>query len=160
MAERSRPTRPHRRRAVPWLALGLVLVTFLAACGGGDGDDGSGGGDRRVAETLLGPGPWTLDRAASGFGDTTTPAVVDLVVSGNRIRGTSGCNAYQGNARVGTGGALRVDSLGSTMRGCDPAVMAVEAGYLERLGSARSFVATSGELRITDEAGKVLVFRR
>jgi heat shock protein HslJ len=103
--------------------LGAVLVT--AACGGATGGSGGPGGLE---------GAWQLE---SGYGPAGEVVTVEghritLLLEDDDVSGTSGCNLYGGVAAI-EGERLSFRGLGGTEMGCEPAVMAAEARYLNAL---------------------------
>lgn len=123
----------------------LATTAVLGACSAGTGADGS----------------WTLSELTVDGEQLAIPAEVTLVVDGDRVSGTSGCNTYSGEATTDDD-AVVVSSVAVTQMFCeDTDVMALEARFLDELVSNRWTVeaqATTLSLVAVDDPSTVLTF--
>jgi heat shock protein HslJ len=109
--------------------------------------------------SLEGP-TWVLDQKASNLETIAPEFAVTALFAGGRLSGSSGCNAYNA-AYVSTGTRLRVTGpVASTLASCSQAANNVEASYLARIPTARSYGIRGDRLTIrTKTRGADLVFR-
>lgn len=148
---RNRSGRAARR---PRLLLALVVVLALTACGGG--------GAVSKQPAAAGPdGDWVL---TSGTAPTGALVLVDgspvtLTVKGRTVSGRAACNSYSGDVAA-SGGGFRPGSIAMTEMACtDPAVSALERGYLDAFAAVTTATAATDRLVLTGE-GVELTFRR
>lgn len=149
---RYRSGRPARR---PRLLLALVLAALaLAACGGG--------GAVSTRPAAAGPdGDWVL---TSGTGTAGALVLVDgspvtLTVKGRTVSGRAACNSYSGDVAA-SGSGFRPGSIAMTEMACmDPAVSALERGYLDAFAAVTRATVTGDRLVLTGE-GVELTFGR
>lgn len=98
---------------------------------------------------------WVLK--SFGVSGSETPVAVGthitLLASGGQIRGSSGCNSYQGPYEV-QGNVLRVKALIVTERAClDKNAMAQESNFLQALQTAETFELQPDAFVITYDGG-------
>jgi len=123
------------------LALTLLGLTALAACGSDD-DDG-GGGTATVAGTT-----WTLTELD---GDSLPDGVtVDLTFDGERIAGSSGCNQYTTAAAFDDGEVTIDPVIAGTMMACEPPASDVESAYLALLSEVAGYSVEDSTLTLVD----------
>lgn len=121
------------------LALALVGLTALAACGS---DDGGGGTDAVTGTT------WTLTELD---GDSLPDGVtVDLTFDGERIAGSSGCNQYTTTATFDDGEVTIDPAIAGTMMACEPPASDVESAYLAVLGEVAGYSVEDSTLTLVD----------
>lgn len=70
---------------------------------------------------------------------------VTLLIEEEQLGGTSACNSYGGEHRIGAG-RFETDGLGGTDMGCEPDVMEAETRYLEALGRAETIQVADDQL--------------
>jgi heat shock protein HslJ len=70
-------------------------------------------------------------------------AEVTLDIAGDRVSGRAACNRYFGSYTDG-----RFGRMGSTRMACDPALMQVEAQFLDLLAQVDGIDLDKGELRL------------
>ncbi|MGB7980212.1 MAG: META domain-containing protein [Candidatus Nanopelagicales bacterium] len=114
-----------------------AVVAALAACA----EPGDTAATSPASATLA--GDWVL---AEGI-DVVDGYPVTLSIDGTTAGGRSACNSY-GARVVLDGSAVRFDQVSSTDMGCDPAVMDVEAAYVDALVQVRSWSIASGQLQL------------
>ncbi|WP_143448870.1 META domain-containing protein [Kineosporia sp. A_224] len=149
---RNRSGRPARR---PRLLLALALAALaLTACGGGDA--------LSTQPAAAGPdGDWVL---TSGTGPAGALVLVDgspvtLTVEGRAVSGRAACNSYSGDVAA-SGSGFRPGSIAMTEMACmDPAVSALERGYLDAFAAVTRATVTGDRLVLTGE-GVELTFGR
>ena len=133
------------------LVLGLALAgTVVSGCGSSEGRDGQ-------VEELT----WILQSYRVADGETkAVPAGVrvDAVFAAGKVSGSSGCNTYQGPARI-AGSRMENGPLATTKKRCLPSVMEIEQAYLANLESATTAVVEdeSGSLVIQDADGDAIL---
>jgi heat shock protein HslJ len=133
------------------LVLGLVLAgAVVSGCASGEGKDGQ-------MEGLT----WILQSYRGADGETqAVPADVrvDAVFAAGKVGGSSGCNSYQGPARI-SGSRMENGPLTTTKKMCLPSVMEIEQAYLANLESAATAVVEdeSGSLVIQDADGDAIL---
>lgn len=147
----------HRLPTVLTLAGTLSL---LAACSpepqpGGSTDTASAADVVATAEpapTIEGPG-WQLI-SADGQSQVAT-----VRFEAGRVSGFGGCNQLMGAYTI-NGDQVNLDSLASTMRACEPAVMEAESAFLAALGGAHRISFDAGRLTLVaaSDADARLVF--
>jgi heat shock protein HslJ len=81
----------------------------------------------------------------------TTEVNITFLANG-RITGKSGCNTYNGQAKIEGSSFTVASPMASTMMACPQPVMDQETEYLKALQAAQSFKVTGNQLKIT--AGK------
>ena len=101
---------------------------------------------------------WMLDTLAG----EAVPAGVEatLALSGGEVAGNAGCNSFFGSYELDGEALTFPDPLGSTLRMCDDAAMAVENAYLPLLQDTATWaIDEEGTLSLADGDGEVqLVF--
>ena len=129
------------------ILLGLLLVgTAVSGCGSCEGNDGA-------VEDLT----WVLQYYRDTEGETkAVPADVraNAVFAADEVSGSSGCNSYQGPARI-SGSSMEIGPLATTKKTCLPSVMEIEQAYLANLESAATF-----SVPVEDEASSLVVAGR
>lgn len=98
---------------------------------------------------------WVLK--SFGVSGSETPVLagtqITLLASDGQIRGSAGCNTYQGPYSV-QGNSIQVEALIVTERACaDPNAMAQEQKFLQALQSAETFELQSDAFVITYDGG-------
>ena len=89
---------------------------------------------------------WVLRRLSSTEAAPAEPEGT-LVVDGDRVSGSSGCNRYHGSVGEGeTATSLTVGPLAATRMACPPERMDLEQRYTAALQGARSWGFQLGEL--------------
>ncbi|HEX5827592.1 MAG TPA: META domain-containing protein [Candidatus Limnocylindrales bacterium] len=135
------------------LTTGLALVAIaatVAACGIIGGSGGTGG-------TIEGPA-WKLTSVTTDGTSTPVPdgVFVDARFRDGMVSGSSGCNAYTGEATI-SGATIKVGPLAGTRIACEPPASDIETAYLAALESAATFTATADELTIFDGSGSAVL---
>lgn len=144
---------------VSWMVLiGLALVT--ASCGGGDLlDDGLVTTTVPPAHT---PPAMTFDGTSwlivggSSDGVALVPPpgrVATLTVTGDKARGSTGCNSYTATLTVTADGALSLHGFAVTEVGCEAELMEFERAMLTVLAAADRFDRDADRLHLRDQAG-------
>lgn len=123
-----------RASSIMLMAAGVAAV---AACAGPGGTAATSPASAPLA------GDWVL---AEGI-DVVEGYPVSLSIDGTTAGGRSACNSY-GARVVLDGSAVRFDQVSSTDIGCDPAVMDVEAAYIDALVRVRSWSIVGGQLQL------------
>jgi heat shock protein HslJ len=85
---------------------------------------------------------------------------VTLIIAGDRVRGSGGCNRYNGGiADLETPGSIRVGPIAGTRKACQGPSMSIESRYLTALGRVKQFSFSAGQLVLTwmkdDEFGNL-----
>jgi len=129
-----------------FLFLGLSLVAMLACSSGSDDDDGDSASNGSSSETpaASSPAASTLELAGTSWrilsvmrGSTSLRPSdgqelnIDFGSDG-RVSGNSGCNRFSGAYRQ-SGDRVEIDSLGSTLIGCDGATTLLESAVVSAL---------------------------
>ncbi len=103
---------------------------------------------------------WILQSYRDAEGETRAVRAdvrVDAMFAAGRVSGSSGCNDYQGPARI-SGSSMQNGPLVTTKKTCLPSVMKIEQAYLANLESAAAGVEDkSGSLVIKDADGAALL---
>jgi heat shock protein HslJ len=109
--------------------------------------------------SLEGP-TWVLDQKASNLETIAPEFVVTARFADRRLSGSSGCNNYN-TTYTATRTRLRVSqAVASTLMSCSPSANNVEASYLARIPTARSYTIRRDQLTIrTTTRGADLVYR-
>jgi heat shock protein HslJ len=83
---------------------------------------------------------WVLQRGSIEelLAGAPQSARIDLTLADGEASGTSACNLYGGPYEV-DGSTMSFGALGSTEMACDPALMDLEAAYLNALASVREY---------------------
>lgn len=147
-----------RSRLVASLAVVAVLGVALTGCGSSDG-----GVTAEPAPAPSGPrdGDWTLLRGSGPDGPLAlvTGSPVTLTLKGSELSGRAACNSYGGSARVTDTGFVPGEIAATQMACADPAVMALESGYLGALRAVRT-ASLDGDRLVLRGDGVVLVLTR
>jgi heat shock protein HslJ len=152
---------------------GVVLAAVIAAPVGEALSADAGGASpppRRPADPVLVRAlqdhVWTL-RSATGAGGAPLDALSGpdarfvLRVDGARLGVQGGCNAMTGGWRLLQGDLLRVGKLASTMKACDPPLMAADRAMADALAAPLRVRVEPGEapgLQLVAEDGRTLGF--
>jgi heat shock protein HslJ len=116
----------------------------------------------RLAPGDLSGVEWLLARLSWDEPAPDEPGVT-LVFEGEQASGRSGCNRYVARVRAGDApGELAIGPIASTRRACPEPEMALEARYLDALGSASKFGFVAGQLALTSQRDgrmETLLFR-
>ncbi|MGA4507787.1 META domain-containing protein [Propionibacteriaceae bacterium G1746] len=135
---------PTRLSTVPALIVVLVVAFGLAGC----------------STTQQLESQWTAEGSSQGL----PPRGVTLVVDGDRISGSDGCNAYFGKLSVqdfsGTTGRLVVGDVTSTLIGCPAEVQQVADWFMRLLHDRPTFVVDGNRLTLRADDGRELVLVR
>jgi len=125
------------------LGVGVLLVCFLAACGGSD-DVGS--------PTAKLDGEWELTSGRGPEGEISIPpkAQVTLEITRGSMRGTSACNMYEGRL-VAKGADIRASRIGGTEMACDLARSRAESHFLAALQAIATYRRSSNQLTLLGE---------
>lgn len=123
----------------------LSAAMALAACGGGTGSGGTGGGPDVTGDWELAGG--TADGAAL---PQPPGARATLRLGDGEVGGTSFCNLYSASYRLSVS-SFSVDGLGGTDMGCEPDVMAAESAYLDALGDVEGAASDGADLLLTGD---------
>lgn len=102
-----------------------------------------------------------IDEGASVEITSGDPAAPTLLFgsAGASVRGSTGCNSFEGTAIVGAG-TLAVGPLSVTERACaDQTLMSREAAYLRVLSSAALFALADGVLTLSGDGGSLSFVR-
>ncbi len=140
------------------VALLAVLAIGLAACQPVM-PPSSGPQPAPAAGNDLGGVTWQLVAYvdASGAEVAVLPGTeITAEFAGGQVGGSAGCNRYFASYQV-DGDSLTIQPIGSTMMACEPPVMEQESAYLAALANAAAFQIDSGELRIADAGGQVIL---
>jgi heat shock protein HslJ len=129
------------------LALGLLLLLPLAACG--DDDDG-GSGD---AADLPGT-DWTLASLGSDEVPDDVSATLSFHTDGT-FSGSAGCNGI-GGTWEGDGDELTLTVGPMTAMACEEPIMQVEIGFVQAMSDTRSFSMDDDTLELEDSEGDTL----
>ncbi len=149
------PSRPRRRRTAPVGALlAAALAVLTAGCGDTDAGPGSGDSGRPAAAVdddlatrvfvstgLVGP-------AASQLSTTR----VRLEFGTDSISAQAGCNTLSGSAGT-VDGRLRVERLGGTEMGCDPARMRQDSWLASFLAADPAYRLEGDRLTLSGDRG-------
>ena len=111
------------------------------------------GGDR---DALAGTS-WAAIELSDAAGDSSVPdtggePTLEFDQPGVTVSGSTGCNAYSGEVTIGT---ISIGRLAVTERGCEQAIMALEALFIEVLSGAASFTLADGVLTLEGAGGSV-----
>lgn len=118
------------------VALPLVLMFVLVACGGRESLEGSPGttvaGDAPEAQLL--DGSWVLIAATVDGAPLKLSADyrVTMTINGEAIGGRAACNGYGGAALIDAG-AFSLGEISHTEMGCEPDIMLIESTFLDGL---------------------------
>jgi heat shock protein HslJ len=125
------------------LGVGVLLVCFLAACGGPDVVG---------SPTAKLDGEWELTSGRGPEGEISIPpkAQVTLEVARGSMRGTAACNMYEGRL-VTKGADIRASRIGQTEMGCDLARSRAENHYLAALQAIATYRRSSNQLTLLGE---------
>lgn len=121
-------SRRQRQASVIRAALILCIGLALPACGGD-----------AVASPSAAPadlsGAWTLDVGTGPEGDLEILEnhPITLSIEGSEISGSAACNSYGARIERPITGGVTIGEVGMTAMGCDAAVMASEAAYVDAL---------------------------
>lgn len=86
---------------------------------------------------------------------------ITLVVEGDQLSGSSGCNRYFGRIEEPSTGELSLGPLGSTRMACPEEEMNLETRYLEALANTEGYSFLAGRLALTyrvEEGFETLLF--
>jgi heat shock protein HslJ len=113
-----------------------------------------------TATTALEGPTWVLDQKASNLETIAPEFVVTALFADGRVSGSSGCNGYNASY-VATRTRLRVTGpVASTLKACSGDAGNVEASYLARIPTARSYRIRRDRLTVrTTTRGADLVYR-
>ena len=96
---------------------------------------------------------WVLRKLSSTEAAPAEPEVT-LIIEGDRISGSSGCNRYSGTIEKGeTATGLASGPLATTRMACPPEVMKLEERVIAALQGARSWGFQFGHLVISYQQG-------
>ena len=84
--------------------------------------------------------------------DLPAGAGITLIVTGDRVSGSGGCNDYGGTYRV-DGQRLQIDEVASTLIGCQEPVASREQAFYAALPLATSWEIADGRLILRDADG-------
>ncbi len=133
-----------------------ALVLIASACGDDAVADGSTTAPPgSAAAASLDGGRWfvvggSLDGVALVPPQGRTPT---LAVDGARASGSTGCNTFDGRITVAPAGGVSITGLAVTEIGCEPDVMAFEAGLIGVLERIDRFASDADTLTLSDAAG-------
>ncbi len=106
----------------------------------------------------LDPSRWILTEL-DGTQVTGIPEIT-LIINGNRLGGSDGCNQYGGQYEL-QGGTIKVnDGLTSTMMACDEAIMTRASAYTQLLTHMDTVSLSGDTLTLTTSDNKKLVFAK
>ena len=132
------------------LAIAIVLVATLAACGGGGSTSNPLAGTKWKMQDYAGP---------TGF-VTVLKGAVPTIEFGedDQVSGTGGCNDFTGTYTV-DGEALTFGPLAATMKACSEpdGVMEQETAFMGLLQSAAGYKLDGGQLQILNDQGHVVI---
>lgn len=101
-------------------------------------------------------GAWRVEDVDNAGMIDGAELTVDFGADG-RISGRSACNRY-GGEYVYSSGILTISALFSTKMACAPALMSLEAKFLDRLeGALRVNAVAADALSLEDEDGRILI---
>lgn len=140
------------------VAIALLALGLLAACGSGNdssaggGNTGSGGASPDIQ------GAWELAEGTADNTDLPRPdgAAATLDVEADQLSGQSFCNRFFAGYRL-DGDALTIDLPGVTMMACEPEVMTAESVFLTALSKVTT-AAREGEELLLSGGGVQLRF--
>lgn len=136
------------RRSAVLVSLLAALSLLLAACGGGD----DGGSEAQDPADLQGKA-WVLTEMLDADGQTQIVDVgVNAEFDGSSISGVSGCNQYNASYEA-SGEQISFGPIAGTQMACEPEVMAVEARYLELLGTIATYEIEGRSMSMSDTQG-------
>jgi heat shock protein HslJ len=132
-----------------------MVVGSALAVGATGAAAGSG-----VTSTRLEGSTWVLDQEASNLEVIAPQFAVTALFEDGRLSGSSGCNTYN-TAYTATRTRLRVTQpVASTLKSCSQPANNVEASYLARIPTARSYRVHRDRLTIrTTTRGADLIYR-
>ncbi len=91
---------------------------------------------------------WVLTHLARYEAAPAEPEIT-LVVEGDQVSGTSGCNRYFGTIEEPSTGELSLGPLAGTRMACAEEAMELETQYLQALGGAESYGFLAGRLALS-----------
>jgi len=80
-----------------------------------------------------------------------------LLIDGDQISGTTGCNSFSGAADIGDDGSIAVGPLGSTLVGCDDARTVQEANIHAALTSADTWTVEGETASLLSDGSVVMI---
>lgn len=135
------------------MRLSLALISLMSVCGCAPSPDAAGPRDFPTIE-----GGWRVEDVDDAGIIDGVELTVDFGADG-RISGRSACNRYGGEYSYSSG-VLTIGSLFSTKMACAPALMNLEAKFLDRLEGALTVNAVDADaLSLEDEGGRILIRR-
>jgi len=104
----------------------------------------------------LGGVVWVLNRIHYKGKPLPPKPRITLVIDGENVHGTAGCNRYRGKARIPEDivGEIKIVDLMSTKKMCPEKVMALEKRYLEALKGVTGFSFVGNRLVLAYSTGK------
>jgi heat shock protein HslJ len=140
-----------RRRRTQFLALSMVLLVAVAACG--DGKDAT-------ADPLDGS-MWEMTSVLNGTdlvaSDPTT--IATLQFTDGAASGSTGCNLHQSLYSVSSG-SITFRDLVQSGSACDPDYTEQGHAFIQAMQAAERYVLSEDRLELTDAAGAAqVVFR-
>jgi heat shock protein HslJ len=150
-----RMIRVDRRRLVA-LAIGLMVVTLVGACGSSS-----------ATASPAGPGgiegSWRLLRYTTPDGrEFTVPAAVTpgITFANGTASGNAGCNTFTGPYTI-NGGTIAIGPLATTKMACQDPMATVETAYLQALDQVTEVSADGDNLKLSAPGDRpALVFVR
>lgn len=145
------------RRLLRLVVLASALV--IASCG----DDGELTNNSDVtASDAAEPdivGEWLLNAAIIDGVQVAEPAGADpgIEIEGGTIRGSAGCNSFNGQIAASADGALRLEDLSMTEMGCPGDLGAFEATFVSAIAASTTWAADNDGLTLTGPTS-LLVF--
>jgi len=130
-------------------ATGVGLMLLLAAC--------AGTAPSAAPDALPEPSHWRLVGSSDARLQGDAAAAVRLTIAEGRLSGDSGCNEFSAGYSLANG-ALQMQPLISTKRGCAPPAGEVEQALYAVLREATRADLRDGRLRLTTGDGRYVEF--
>jgi heat shock protein HslJ len=112
-----------------------------------------------TSQTSLEGNNWTLIEYQTAAGQRQqVPAGMEVTVvfKNNQVSGKAACNNYNGSYSV-SGQNLTFGLLSTTMMACPPAVMTVEAQYLQNMAAVKTYTIAGSTLTLHNTAGETIL---
>jgi heat shock protein HslJ len=98
-----------------------------------------------TADALNGSWTATSYRTATAITSTLAGTTVTLVIDGDAVSGSGGCNTYNGPVKV-DGTSITIGPLATTRKACEQPIMDQETAYLTAIQQATTYKITGDRL--------------